>query len=172
MALCGQMILPASKGPMGISKMHNINHIDFELPAKRSDLRVSTCRGGEQWKFPSCRAEVIQNDCWKMLILPGLLPCSFLLWVQDLPLGLCGASTISLEYNSPSDIWRWLWSLQLLESAHHGSSPFLSPCPPLMSHNHHHIHACLRSLESSLSPPSHNTHFCTSDDSYIPLLEH
>ena len=35
MILCGQIILPASKGPMDVGKMHNINLTDFELPAKK-----------------------------------------------------------------------------------------------------------------------------------------
>lgn len=47
MALCRQMILSASKGTLGVGKMHNINHIDFELLAKKVKSQIIHSQGQE-----------------------------------------------------------------------------------------------------------------------------
>lgn len=47
MPLCGQMIPSASKGTLGLGKMHNINHINFELPAKKVKSQIINSQGQE-----------------------------------------------------------------------------------------------------------------------------
>lgn len=41
------MIPSASKGTLGLGKMHNINHINFELPAKKVKSQIINSQGQE-----------------------------------------------------------------------------------------------------------------------------
>lgn len=170
MALCEQMILPVSKRAMDMGKMHNINHI--ELPTK-GPIMVSTWDRGQVWEsFPPIRAEV-NNAEWLLenahsswptsLYLPRTGPRSAPGTVQSKP-DLSGTQPFGQVKTALESLAlgvSWLWFFSLLVS--------LSPVNVLPPQPH--PHTCLRSLESSLSFRSHDTHFCTYDNYYLPLLE-
>lgn len=69
MAQCGQMTL--SMWPLGIGKINNINHFDFELPAKKvksQSVHSQEQEAGDAFEkvsFPSGQKGMTQNNCWK-----------------------------------------------------------------------------------------------------------
>lgn len=152
--------------PLGIGKINNINHFDFELPAKKvksQSVHSQEQEAGDAFEkvsFPSGQKGMTQqNNCWKRsfylahLLAPssqGAKLCPWG-WVEKTQ-SVLGMTALCIGQDGCGVSSPW---------SQHSRSSVLAPTAPLNALSPPLPRGCLRSLETSVSSPSHIAHFCT-----------